>query len=114
MKCQICGSELRGDGNACGKKLSEGNPFSCSAWTPIDVEPVPEGLVCDMVRCGWDRMTNVVYLDEWVYFEDALHFNPNGDTPDPIELCPIDEITHWAEIVAPNSVSRRGTNEVQP
>jgi len=89
------------------------SPFACSAWPtisriaipiwiPVESEPVPDGLVCDMVRGGWDRMTNVVYLDDWVYFEDALHHDPNGDTPDPIELCPIREITHWAKIVLPN------------
>ena len=83
------------------------SPFGCSAWIPVESEPVPEGLVCDMVREGWDRMTNVVYLDDWVYFEDAMHHDPNGDTPDPIELCPISEITHWAKIVLPNSTLDR-------
>jgi len=87
--------------------LKNTSPFVCSAWIPVESEPVPDGLVCDMVREGWDRMTNVVYLDDWVYFEDALHHDPNGDTPDPIELCPITEITHWAKIVLPNASRQR-------
>jgi len=78
-------------------------PNSCSAWIPVESEPVPEGVVCDMVHDGWDRMTNVIYLDDWVYCEDAMHYDPNGDGPDPIELCPIGEITHWAKIVMPNA-----------
>jgi hypothetical protein len=79
----------------------------CSAWIPVEAEPVPNGLVCDMVREGWDRLTNVVYLDDDVWPGDALYHDPNGNMPDPIDICPIGEITHWAKIVLPNDKIER-------
>ena len=68
-------------------------------FVPVSEKPIPvDGTVIDVITNYGVRLTDVVLLDGWIYWEDALHHDPNGAAPDPVELCHINSVTHWAEI----------------
>ena len=77
--------------------MSNGITFS-GFWMPVGIDPVPDGETIDICYDASGktaRMTDVVYLDDCMYDESTLSHDPNGDMPDPIDLCHIDEVTHW-------------------
>jgi len=68
-------------------------------FIPVGEKQVPvDGTIVYMLSAELGLLKDVVLLDEWVYDESALHHDPNGPAPDPVEITDIDDITHWAEI----------------